>query len=66
MLGSQVDELGQAVTAVTNWRNVAAGVGIELTQVNFAFPGGSTSPDTKRSVVMTWDTDANEWSITAT
>jgi hypothetical protein len=58
VLGSQVDELSQAVTAATDWRNTAAGVGISLTQINWVFPDG-------RSVVFSWDVDNNEWQIQA-
>lgn len=60
MLGSNIDELQLLWAAANGWRNAGLGITpdpVELTQINAIIHG--------RPVVLAWDTEAEDWQITA-
>lgn len=50
MRGTDAPILPQMLTAVTNWRTVAAAAGVDLVQVNVVLPDN-------RTVVLSWGAD---------
>lgn len=51
MYASHTNRLTEAIDAITKWRATAVKAGLNLNQVNIAFPDGQT-------VVFSWDAEA--------
>lgn len=60
MFGKNVPQLQQLITAATGWRNQGLAltpVPVDITQINSTIDG--------EIVVLAWNTEKNDWDVTA-